>query len=90
MLHDSETRGKELTQEFFDNINCLEFENLNDCVTALLKKPKSDAEYGREIKKRHRKNQEQVKFLENEYAKNQNWSRDFIKELATKLELKDH
>jgi len=63
---------------------------LNDCVTALLKKPKSDAEYGREIKKRHRKNQDQVKFLENEYLKSQNWSRDFIKELATKLELKDH
>jgi hypothetical protein len=39
-------------------------------------------------KKRRRKNRDQVKILQNEYSKNNNWTRSFMKELAQKIGLK--
>jgi len=38
--------------------------------------------------KRRRKNKEQIKVLQNEYTKNQNWTRAFMKELAKTTGLK--
>ena len=38
--------------------------------------------------KRRRKNKHQVKFLQIEYSKNQNWSREYMKDLAKKIGLK--
>jgi len=35
-----------------------------------------------EEEKRKRKNKEQVQYLLNEYTKNNNWTREFMKELA--------
>jgi hypothetical protein len=37
---------------------------------------------------RRRKNKEQVKILQNEYTKNNNWTRAFMKDLAKKVGLK--
>ena len=59
--------------------NALDFDNLNDCVAALLKKSKGDINGLKDVKRRQRKNKDQLKFLENEYNKNPNWSRDKIK-----------
>lgn len=46
----------------FDNIDLSNFkldsDNLNDCVAALLKKTKEDAQGERDIKRRQRKNKE--------------------------------
>jgi len=36
----------------------LEFDNLNDCVAALLKKAKDDPSSGRDVKRRQRKNKD--------------------------------
>ena len=60
----------------------LDFEDLNDCVAALLKKSKDEAGAGRDIKRRQRKNKDQLKLLEIEYKKNPNWSRDYIRKMS--------
>lgn len=67
----------------------LDYENLNDCVEALLKKAKGDNGNNRDIKRRQRKNKDQIKILENEYKKNPNWSRDFIKDISERLGLRE-
>lgn len=66
------------------NLDSLElsFDNLNDQVASLLKKSKGDYGNNKDIKRRQRKTPEQVKMMEVEYAKNSNWSRDYIKRLA--------
>lgn len=49
-------------QALFDKLGVsLAFDNLNDCVTALLKKSKDEVGYNRDVKKRQRKNKEQLK-----------------------------
>lgn len=70
-------------------IRALDYDDLNECVNALLKKTKEDCsdEYNR--KKRQRKNKLQLKVLENEYAKNPDWSRDYIKKLSENLGLSE-
>ena len=62
---------------------------MNECVAALLKKAKDDQvdEFNR--KKRQRKNKAQLKILENEYKKNPDWSRDYIKKLSDNLGLSE-
>jgi hypothetical protein len=67
----------------------LDYEDLNECVAALLKKSKDDLGQGRDIKRRQRKNKDQVKALEQEYNKNPNWSRDYIKRISTRLGLRE-
>jgi hypothetical protein len=57
-------------------------------VAALLKKAKGDGS-DRDIKRRLRKNKDQIKVLENEYKKNADWSRDYAKKLAKSLGLSD-
>lgn len=71
------------------NIKALDFDDLNQCVAALLKKPKADSEAAREIKRRQRKDKDQVGILENEYAKDPNWSREYIKHISQKLHLRE-
>jgi hypothetical protein len=61
---------------------------LNECVSALLKKSKGDGN-GRDIKRRQRKNKDQIKVLENEYKKNPDWSREYIKRTSQKLGLRE-
>lgn len=60
----------------------LDFDDLNDCVAALLKKSKDENGSGRDIKRRQRKNKEQIKMLEVEFKKCNNWSRDYIKKIS--------
>jgi hypothetical protein len=67
----------------------LDYDNLNDCVEALLKKAKGDCGANRDNKRRQRKNKDQIKILENEYIKNPNWSRDFIKQISEELGLRE-
>ncbi len=67
----------------------LDYENLNDCVAALLKRTKDDNGLCRDIKRRQRKNKDQVKILEEEYKKDPNWSRDYIKRVSNKLGLRE-
>jgi len=67
----------------------LDYDDLNDCVSALLKKSKDEQGSGRDIKRRQRKNKDQIKLLENEYKKNPNWSRDYIKKVSNKLGLRE-
>ena len=55
----------------------------------MLKKQKDEPGKEKEIKKRQRKNREQIKLLENEYTKRQNWDRDYIMMIAKKLGLRD-
>ena len=73
------------------NIETLElsFDNLNDQVASLLKKTKGDLDNNKDIKRRYRKTPEQVKMMEVEYAKNPNWSRDYIKRLAKQVGLRE-
>jgi hypothetical protein len=35
------------------------------------------------------KNKEQIKFLENEYKKNNNWTREYMRSLASKIGLRE-
>ena len=67
----------------------LDYDNLNDCVAALLKKSKDECGNGRDIKRRQRKNKDQVKILEQEYKKNNNWTREYIKKVSQKLGLRE-
>lgn len=67
----------------------LDFSDLNECVNSLLKKSKDDINGGRDIKRRQRKDKDQVKILENEFLKNPNWTRDYIKKVSTKLGLRE-
>ena len=63
--------------------------NMNECVAALLRKPREDSLAAREIKRRLRKNRDQVKILENEYAKGLEWTREFIKNIAERHGLRE-
>lgn len=60
----------------------LEFDDLNKCVDALLKKAKDDFAAGRDVKRRQRKNKDQLKILENEFLKSPDWTREFIKRIS--------
>lgn len=61
----------------------LEFDDLNECVAQLLKKAKDDLSMGgRDVKRRQRKNKDQLKILENEFKKNPDWTRDFIRRIS--------
>ena len=60
----------------------LDFEDLNDCVAALLKKSKDENGSSRDIKRRQRKNKDQIKMLEIEFSKNNNWTREYIKKIS--------
>ena len=63
-----------LLKKFFDiNAYKLEYDDLNDCVTALLKKSKDENSASRDIKRRQRKNKEQLGMLEAEFKKNPDW-----------------
>jgi hypothetical protein len=66
----------------------LDSADLNECVEALLKKTKDDNALARDIKRRQRKNKEQLGILENEFKKNTEWERDFILNIAKKLGLR--
>jgi len=77
-------------KDLFDNLGIsFTYENLNDCVASLLKKSKEEQGFGRDIKKRQRKNKDQLKQLEQEYMKCPNWNRDYIKKVAQKLSLRE-
>ena len=67
----------------------LEFDDLNECVAALLKKAKDENSAGRDIKRRQRKNKDQLKILENEFLKNPDWTRDYIRRISVKLGLRE-
>lgn len=67
----------------------LEYDDLNLCVGALLKKSKEDNAAARDIKRRQRKNKEQLGVLENEFKKNTEWSRAFIANISKKLGLRE-
>lgn len=67
----------------------LDYDDLNLCVEALLKKTKEDAQGERDIKRRQRKNKDQLKILENEYLKNPDWTREYIKLISQKLGLRE-
>ena len=62
--------------------------DLNDVVSTLLKKQKDDSSIGRDVRRRQRKNKDQLKILENEYLKNPDWDRDFILRISDKLGLR--
>jgi len=62
--------------------------DLNDVVSTLLKKPKDDSSIGRDVRRRQRKNQEQLGILENEYLKEPDWDRSFILRISDKLGLR--
>eukprot|EP00347_Sterkiella_histriomuscorum_P018737 403344370 len=83
------TRDIQIDNFDISKIKVLDYEDLNDCVSALLKKAKEDQndEYNR--KKRQRKNKQQLKILENEYAKNPDWTREYIRKLAESLGLSE-
>lgn len=66
----------------------LDSTDLNECVEALLKKAKDENALTRDIKRRQRKNKEQLGILENEFNKNTEWERDFIHNIAKKLGLR--
>lgn len=56
---------------------------MNECVAQLLKKAKDDLSMGgRDVKRRQRKNKDQLKILENEFKKNPDWTRDFIRRIS--------
>lgn len=65
------------------------YKNLNECVDSLLKKSKEENWYDVGIRKRQRKNKEQLKVLVSEYKKNQNWDRDHILRIAGMLNMKE-
>lgn len=67
----------------------LDFEDLNDCVAALLKKSKDENGSSRDIKRRQRKNKDQIKMLEIEFKKNNNWTREYIKKISQRLGLRE-
>lgn len=68
----------------------LEFDDLNECVSQLLKKAKDDFSMGgRDVKRRQRKNKEQLKILENEFLKNPDWTREFIRRISQRLQLRE-
>ncbi len=67
----------------------LDSDDLNVCVTALLKKSKDDNASTRDIKRRQRKNKDQLGVLENEFKKNTEWQRDFIRNISKKLGLRE-
>ncbi len=86
----SAAENDQLLAKFFDIKSYkLEYSNLNDCVEALLKKAKDDQNAARDIKRRQRKNKEQLKILENEFLKNPDWSRDYIRNISKKLGLRE-
>lgn len=61
--------------------------DLNEVVSTLLKKPKDDNSIGRDVRRRQRKNADQLKILENEYLKDPDWDRNFILRISGKLGL---
>ena len=82
---DIKTLEKELNIGSFD----LTFDDLNEVVESLLKKSKGENGASKDIKRRQRKDPEQVKIMENEYQKNPNWTREFTKNLAKQLGLRE-
>ena len=79
-----------LLARFFDiNSYKLEFEDLNDCVAALLKKSKDESSANRDIKRRQRKNKEQLGILEAEFRRNPDWQRNFIRNISKNLGLRE-
>jgi hypothetical protein len=69
----------------------LEYSDLNECVAQLLKKAKDDGSVGggRDIKRRQRKNKDQLKVLENEFLKSPDWTREFIRRISQRLQLRE-
>ena len=67
----------------------MESDDLNKLVSQLLKKSKEEQGPNRDIKKRQRKNNDQVKILENEYEKNPLWTREYIKNISKQLGLRE-
>lgn len=67
----------------------VDLNDLNACVTALLKKSKEEAGANRDVKRRQRKNKDQMKILAIEYSKNPDWSRDYIKKVSARLGLRE-
>jgi hypothetical protein len=59
----------------------LDYDDLNECVAALVRKPKDDGT-NKEVKRRQRKNKDQLKQLEVEFEKNPNWTREHIKKVS--------
>ena len=58
-------------------------------MASLLKKSKGDYGNNKDIKRRQRKTPAQVRMMEVEYAKNPNWTRDYIKKLAKQVGLRE-
>jgi Homeodomain len=85
----SAAENDKLLAKFWDiSMFKLDSADLNECVEALLKKAKDDNAAARDIKRRQRKNKEQLGILENEFRKNTEWERDFILNIAKKLGLR--
>jgi Homeodomain len=58
-------------------------------VASLLRKAKDDNNTGRDIKRRQRKNKDQLGVLDNEFKKNPDWSREYIRRISTRLGLRE-
>lgn len=67
----------------------LEHEDLNECVSALVKKVKDDPSSSKDVKRRQRKSKEQLRMLEHKYEINPNWTREYIKELSRQMGLRE-
>ena len=65
------------------------YSDLNEQVEALLKKPRCEIGNEREIKRRQRKNKDQLKVLDIEFQKNPHWDREYIRVMAQKLGLRE-
>ena len=61
---------------------------MNKCVAILVKQTKEE-EQNEDLKRRQRKNKDQTKILENEYLKNPNWTRKFMRDISRSLGLKE-
>jgi Homeodomain len=86
----SAAENDKLLAKFWDiSTYKLEYDDLNDCVAALLKKAKDDNSSSRDIKRRQRKNKDQLGILENEFFKNPDWQREFIRNISHKLGLRE-
>jgi hypothetical protein len=62
---------------------------LNKWVDELIKCSQCENKNGRDSEMRMSKNKEQVKILENEYIKNSNWTREYMRALASKTGLRE-
>lgn len=90
-VFDSKACNKTIREIELENIKEMnkKFANLNEWVEELIKTSQCENKNGRDSQMRMKKNKDQIKMLENEYLKNPDWTRAYMRTLTEKTGLRE-